>query len=110
MLKMFSKLKEKITKSKTAKKVVAVAMSVVTVLSLGTMCFASEGTATTTVNSVTAADFNPIIEAFQSAITPQMIIGILAACAVVGIGFVAMWFGYGKLKSAFNRAFRKGRL
>lgn len=101
----------KFIKSKVTKKVMGLLMSAVALLSFGTMCFASEGgSSSTTVNTVSASDFKPIIDAFQSAITPQMIIGILAACAVVGIAFVAMWFGYGKIKSAFNRAFRKGKL
>lgn len=109
--KFFKNVKEKVFKSKGTQKVVGLVMSAVALLSFGTMCFASEGSSnSTTVNTVSASDFKPIIDAFQSAITPQMIIGILAACAVVGIAFVAMWFGYGKIKSAFNRAFRKGKL
>lgn len=91
-----------------SKKIISICLSLCLVLCMSAICFASE--TSTTTNTITASDFSPIITAFQSAITPQMLISILATCAVVGIGFVAMWFGYGKIKAAFTRAFKKGKL
>lgn len=78
-------------------------LMIVLCLAMSSMCFASE-------TSVEAPDFTPIITALNGVITPTILITIIAATIAVGAGFVLMWFGFRKLKSAFVRGFSKGKL
>lgn len=95
------KLKQFFVSSKN-KKIISISMVACMIFAMS-CCFAGDGETTT-------PDFSPITDALTSVITPTMLITIIAATITVGSGFVLMWFGYRKLKSAFVKGFTKGKL
>lgn len=87
------------------KKILAVALAAMTVLSGTALAFASEGSTTIVGPDAWA----PVLAAMTGQISVTTIIGVLAACVGAAIGFVFMWWGVRKLLSTFFSGFRKGR-
>ena len=52
-------------------------------------------------------DFNPVINALTSAVTPTQIITLIAG---LGIVYVFMWFGIRKIVKIFRSAVMGGRI
>ena len=55
-------------------------------------------------------DFEPIITALTSAVTPAQIITLLASVIAFGIPFVFMWFGIRKVIKIFRSAVMGGSI
>ena len=99
---MLKKIQKFLNKHKKA----AMMMTVATcVLSMGAMCFASEGG---TVAS--ELDFTGITTALTSAVTPADILAIIAKVIGYCIPFVLAWFGFRFLWSKFRGAVTRGKM
>ena len=55
-------------------------------------------------------DFNPVINALTSAVTPTQIITLIAGLIAFGIVYVFMWFGIRKIVKIFRSAVMGGRI
>lgn len=55
-------------------------------------------------------DFDPVITALTTAVTPTQIITLLASVIAFGIPFVFMWFGIRKVIKIFRSAVMGGRI
>lgn len=55
-------------------------------------------------------DFEPVITALTSAVTPVQIITLLASVIAFGIPFVFMWFGVRKVIKIFKSAVMRGNI
>lgn len=83
--KFFKNVKEKVVKSKGTQKVVGLVMSAVALLSLGTMCFASEGqTGTGQQGFVSAITTGLSADAIWGTITPIASVIIIVTLVALG--------------------------
>lgn len=55
-------------------------------------------------------DFDPVITALTTAVTPTQIITLLAGIIAFGIVYVFMWFGVRKIIKIFRSAVMGGRI
>lgn len=55
-------------------------------------------------------DFEPVITALTSAVTPAQIISLVASVIAFGIPFVFMWFGLRKVIKIFRSAVMGGHI
>lgn len=55
-------------------------------------------------------DFEPVISALTTAVTPAQIISLVASIVAFGIPFVFMWFGMRKVIKIFRSAVMGGRI
>jgi hypothetical protein len=62
------------------------------------------------VASMADLDFDPVITALTSAVTPTQIITLLAGLIAFGIVYVFMWFGVRKVVKIFRSAVMGGRI
>lgn len=62
------------------------------------------------VVSMADLDFDPVITALTSAVTPTQIITLLAGLIAFGIVYVFMWFGVRKVVKIFRSAVMGGRI
>lgn len=62
------------------------------------------------VASMADLDFDPVINALTSAVTPTQIITLLAGLIAFGIVYVFMWFGVRKVVKIFRSAVMGGRI
>lgn len=62
------------------------------------------------VASMADLDFDPVIIALTSAVTPTQIITLLAGLIAFGIVYVFMWFGVRKVVKIFRSAVMGGRI
>ena len=60
--------------------------------------------------SMNTLDFDPVITALTTAVTPTQIITLLASVIAFGIPFVFMWFGIRKVIKIFRSAVMGGRI
>lgn len=62
------------------------------------------------VTTVTASDWQPVIDAMTAQISVSTIIAVLAVVVAACVGLVFMWWGLRKASGALMSAFRKGKL
>ena len=62
------------------------------------------------VETMKSLDFQPIITALTSAVTPADIITLVASIVAFGIPFILMWFGMRKVIKIFRSAVMGGRI
>lgn len=62
-----------------------------------------------TGGTVTAADWQAVINAITSQISVSTVVQVLAAVVTASIGLVFMWWGVRKVVRAIMSAFRTGR-
>ena len=55
-------------------------------------------------------DFDPVVTALTTAVTPTQIITLVASIIAFGIPFVFMWFGLRKVIKIFRSAVMGGRI
>lgn len=55
-------------------------------------------------------NFEPVITALTSAVTPAQIVSLVASIIAFGIPFVFMWFGMRKVIKIFRSAVMGGRI
>ena len=63
-----------------------------------------------TVETVGASVFDPVVDAITAQITPTSVVAIVAAVIGASIGLVFMWWAVRKVSRAVMGAFRKGKL
>lgn len=63
-----------------------------------------------TVETVGASVFEPVVDAITAQITPTSVVAIVAAVIGASIGLVFMWWAVRKVSRAVMGAFRKGKL
>lgn len=64
----------------------------------------------TATSSVSASDFQSVLDAITGQISVSTIVGVLGTCATVSVGLVFMWWGVRKVLRALMSAFKKGRI
>ena len=89
------------------KKAMALTFAVVLCLAMGTMCFATDGSST---SSTAVPNLTPITTALTTAFTADTIISIIASVIGYSMPFFLMWFAYRFLKRAYVKAVTAGRL
>lgn len=55
-------------------------------------------------------DFDPVITALTTAVTPTQIITLIGGLIAFGIVYVFMWFGVRKVVKIFRNAVMKGKI
>lgn len=86
---------------------VTVVMMMCLVLSMAlTPAFATGST----VETVGASVFEPVVDAITAQITPTSVVAIVAGVIGASIGLVFMWWAVRKVSRAVMGAFRKGKL
>lgn len=64
----------------------------------------------TATNSVSSADWQPIMDAITSQISVSNVATVLGTVAAVGVGFAFFWWGARKAIRALMAAFKKGKI
>lgn len=88
-----------------ARKTFVMMMAMVMVLSMGVMASATGGTTT-----VTANDWQPVIDALTAQVSVSTIVAVLAVVVAACVGLVFMWWGVRKAVRALMAAFRRGKI
>lgn len=61
-----------------------------------------------TTSIITAADWQPVIDALTAQISVSTVVGVLAIAATACVGLVFMWWGVRKVAQVVMSAFRNG--
>ena len=68
------------------------------------------GFLTTTVTTVSASDFQAVLDAIFAQVSVSTVVGVLAACIGGCVGLAFMWWGVRKGTSMLMAAFKKGKV
>ena len=63
-----------------------------------------------TTDTVTASDWQPVLDAITSQISVGTVVAVLAAVVGACVGFAFMWWGLRKAVGALMKAFKKGKV
>lgn len=62
------------------------------------------------VAAITAADWEPVLEALQAQINHGAVVSVLAVLVSASVGMVFTWWAVRKTGSVLMNAFRKGKI